>query len=186
TGVRGAGSVIAAVPKLPRETATPLVARLTRPSTGKFDAVVIQSNVLDQFPESKTLLTGRPVYTVYLPMGTAKDWILHFCIPGGEGGAGKQNGPVVRLSAGAPVQAPYPTIMLRPVIVLLPGERYVLLHGFITSEGRFEKLRIVKPGTAQTNELLLSSLPSWEFRPATRDGQPMRVEFLLAIPPDQL
>ena len=55
---------------------------IRRPSNGTFDAVVVQSNAADQTPEVRQLLTGRPIYTVYVSVGTAKDWALNFCIPG--------------------------------------------------------------------------------------------------------
>ena len=53
-----------------------------RSSNGTFDAVVVQSSSTDPFPESKELLTGRPIYTVYVALGTPKDWALYFCVPG--------------------------------------------------------------------------------------------------------
>ncbi len=48
--------------------------------------------------------------------------------------------------------------------------------------GKIERLRIVDPGAQQVDDAVLASLLDWHLRPATRDGQPTAVEFLLAIP----
>jgi len=37
--------------------------------------------------ESRGLLSGRPIYSVYIPMGTARDWTLFFCVPGEKPGS---------------------------------------------------------------------------------------------------
>ena len=160
---------------------TPGSPTINRPPTGNFDAVVVQSSPVDQYPESRGLLSGRPIYSVYIPMGTARDWTLFFCVPGERPESG--SGPVVRLGPmGAPVKAPYPTKLIKPMITLPSYERYVLVHGMVNKEGKFESLRLVRSIKPETDQALLAALAAWEFRAATSDGVAIVVEFLLSIP----
>ncbi|HEX5430827.1 MAG TPA: hypothetical protein VFW83_02575, partial [Bryobacteraceae bacterium] len=152
---------------------------ITRPANGIFDAVVVQTGV--GIPEGKDLLSGRPVYTVYIPVGAPKEWALYFCVPG-EKPPPDSGTRVVQISNAAPVRAPYPFRIVRPAIVLPAYERHVLIHGFVSDAGRFRDLKIVGEMLPQTSQALLASLNGWEFRAATRDGVPITVEFLLAIP----
>jgi hypothetical protein len=153
---------------------------IVRPRDGRFDAMVVQSSSLDQFPEGKGLLTGRPIYTVYLSLGTAKDWAMYFCVPNEK--QAESRGFVVTLGPVPPVQAPYPTRMIRPDVAIPGYYKYVLVHGFITDGGRFQDVKIVRPISPDSDRNLLASLVNWEFRAATKDGVKITVEFLLSIP----
>jgi hypothetical protein len=154
---------------------------IIRPANGRFDAVVVQSSPLDQFPESKELLTGRPIYTVYVSLNSAKDWALYFCVPN-EKPPQQAGGFVVEIGTSAPVQAPYPTRLVRPDIVVPSYQKYILVHGFINPAGRFEGLKVVRSVQPETDAALVAELAGWEFRAATRDGVKIGVEFLLSIP----
>ena len=81
-----------------------------------------------------------------------------------------------------PVKAPFPTRVVRPPITLPSFQKYILVHGFVTAEGRFENLSIVRPVLPATDQAVLASLTGWEFRAATKDGVAVAVEFLLSIP----
>jgi hypothetical protein len=72
--------------------------------------------------------------------------------------------------------------MLRPDLPAPSDPDYVLVHGTISSSGHFEQLALILPKELAEKKLLLNSLAQWEFRPATRDGQPIKVEVLLIIP----
>jgi hypothetical protein len=175
-----AGTVSSAAASAPAPRA-PSPGVIVRPPDGAFDAVVIQASPTDQFPESKGLLTGRPIYSVYISAGTARDWTLFFCVPGAKD-AVKTNSNVVHLEAATPVLAPYPTRIVRPGVTVPLFFKYVLVHGFVTAAGRFESLRVVRSVKPETDEAILAALSGWEFRAATRDGAPIAVEFLLSIP----
>lgn len=149
-----------------------------RPSNGTFDAVVVQSS--DQSPESKDLLTGRPIYTVYVTLGTAKDWALHFCVPGETEPAVK--GDVVKIGAAIPIQAPYPTTLARPNVTVPSFYKEILVYGYVNASGHMENLKLVRPIKPETDQALLASLSRWAFRPAKRDGVDIGVEFVLSIP----
>ena len=143
--------------------------------------MVVQSSSLDQFPEGKGLLTGKPIYTVYVSLGTAKDWAMYFCVPN-EKPKPEGAGFVLQLGPAPPVQAPFPTRIIRPDVAIPAYYRYVLVHGFITEGGRFQDMRIVRSIAPETDRSLISSLVDWEFRAATKDGVKITVEFLLSIP----
>jgi len=154
---------------------------ILRPVDGKFDAVVVQSSPLDLFPEGRHLLSGRPIYTVYISVGTAKDWALYFCVAGEKtqnpGYAG-----VVQLTAAAPVSPPYPTRIIRPEVSLPKYEKFLVLHAVLSETGHFRDLRVVNPEVSEIDQAVLAAVGSWEFRPADRDGVPVATEILLVIP----
>jgi hypothetical protein len=175
----GAGTASGAGGGTARTTPGPVV--ITRSPTGNFDAMVVQTTPISQYPEGRGLLTGRPIYSVYFSVGTAADWTFYFCIPGEK--PASSNTSVVQLGPPAtPVKAPYPTKLIRPEIVLPSWEKYVLVHGYVNEEGRFEGLRVVRSIQPGTDQALLASLTGWEFRAATKDGVGVMVEFLLSIP----
>ena len=143
--------------------------------------MVVQTTPLNQYPESRGLLSGRPIYSVYISVGAQTDWTLYFCIPGEK--SATSEGSVIQLGPPAvPVKAPYPTKLIRPEIALPSWEKYVLVHGYVNEQGRFEGLRVVRSTLPGIDQVLLASLTGWEFRAATRDGAAVMVEFLLSIP----
>jgi hypothetical protein len=154
--------------------------RIVHPAGGVFD-VVVQSGGLEGFTESAGVLSGRPVYSVFVRAGAAKDWILQYCIPAEDEQAAAQAGAVVRLGNPSPLEPPYPLVTTRPPLRPRPGG-YVMVHGFVTPAGRFQSLRVLGKTGPQDAELVLGVLDQWEFRPASRDAKPLRVEILLAIP----
>jgi hypothetical protein len=177
TGGSGSGTGSAGAAR-----ATPGPTVINRAPTGNFDAVVVQTSPLNQYPESRGILSGRPIYSVYVSVGAGADWTLFFCIPG-EKPATSSNTSVVQLGPPAtPVKAPYPFHLVRPEIVLPSWEKYVLVHGYVNEAGRFEGLRVVRSIQPGLDQALLASLAGWEFRAATRDGAAVMVEFLLSIP----
>ena len=163
---------------------TPL--RVVHPSNGVFDVVVVQSSASETFPERTDALSGRPIYTVYLQVGAPKEWILQYCVPNMAGPI--QSGNVVNLGNPEPVGAPYPTVTVRPPEDWQHGNDYLLVHGFLDESGRFREMKILQSSqpTSPTTDALLQYLSYWEFRPALKDGRPVKVEVLLAVPPDHM
>jgi TonB family protein len=159
--------------------------QMRRPNDGQFDAVVVQNTPTDQFPESRGLLSGRPIYSVYISMGTRKDWTLYFSVPGTA--SQQQSGTrVVTLNSVTPVLAPYPTLLEKPVVNIPAFFKYVLVHGTVNESGRFQNLRVVRSTRPDADKTLLAALANWEFRPASREGAKIAVEVLLHIPVDGL
>lgn len=169
------------------ELAEPERARMVvHAEDGNFDLVVTQTSLSDVFAGARGVLKGDRIETVYIKVGTPKEWILQYCEPssGQAKSAAPQSGSVFLLEdTPAPLTAPYPSITVRPPSPLLPKATYVMVHGFITAEGLFDKLEVVGARFRSLLPMLKPSLSKWRFRPAVRDGKPVAVEILLLIPP---
>jgi hypothetical protein len=145
---------------------------ITRQKEGQFGAVVLGSSLAEKYPETAELWNGRMSYTVYLHVGLAKSWILQYSLPRSNAAG----------SAGH-IEAPWPYSIVRPNIA--PGTidaDALMVHGFVNQAGRFEALAIAFPPQFAQAKFVLSSLAEWQFRPATQNGQNVRVEVLLIIP----
>ncbi len=156
--------------------APPNTTLIVRPRTGKYSVVVMGSANLEAYPDAAGILSGKLIYTVYIRAGWRKEWILQYCLPKAVEQAVKLRGSAV------PIEAPYPFVIYSPDLKLLNDPDYLIVHGFINSLGRFEHLSTVGEIDSASRELLMSALENWEFRPASRDGEPRAVEFALIIP----
>jgi len=152
--------------------------RIELPKEGKFGVVVSGSSAAAPYAESVGALSGRMIYSVYLKVGLRKNWILQYCLPSSE-----EQKTAVRGRAD-PLDAPWPYFIVRPDNASMSGANadYILVHGTITSAGRFDKLAMVFPADLKQKDLLMRSLQQWTFRPASRDGVAADVEVLLIIP----
>jgi hypothetical protein len=152
--------------------AEPMVTRIVVPKDGKFGVVVVGSSMAEEYPETVGLWGNRMAYTVYLHVGLAKSWILQYSLP-----AAADNGTSAR------IDAPWPYEMERPGLAPedLNGDA-IMVHGFVNTSGRFEKLAVVFPvGFAQA-KFVLGALEQWRFRAAVQNGVLTAVEVLLIIP----
>ena len=144
---------------------------------GQFGAVVVGDSLGEKYPEASALWSGRMVYTVYLHLGLAKSWILQYSIPHSEDAA--KAGNATR------IEAPWPFDIMRPDFPAGAIDADMLIvHGFVNKDGRFEDLRVVFPPQLGQAQFLLDALKQWQFRPATQDGNNVRVEMALIIPED--
>lgn len=138
---------------------------------GQFGVVVVGSSLAEQYPEIVNVWNGRIIYSVYLHVGRGKNWILQYSLPAG-----------IATGSTRP-DAPWPYDMVRP---RFDPEDYnsdaLLVHGFVNTEGKFERLALVFPSEFAKVKFLLSALQQWEFRPAHQNGQVAAVEVLLIIP----
>jgi hypothetical protein len=148
------------------------VTHINLPKDGQFGVVVVGSSLAEQYPEIVNVWGGRLVYSVYLHVGGGKNWILQYSVPNASGGAGN-----IR------PDAPWPYDIVRP---RFDPEDFssdaLLVHGFVNSAGRFERLALVFPTEFAKVKFLLNALQQWEFRPARQNGQAAAVEVLLIIP----
>jgi hypothetical protein len=151
------------------------VTHINLPHDGQFGVVVVGSSLADQYPDIVNVWSGRLVYTVYLHVGSGKNWILQYSIPRTADAA--VAGSVTR------PEPPWPYDISRPD---LPPADYnsdaILVHGFVNLAGRFEKLAIAFPTEFAQAKFVLNALQQWKFRPARQDGQLAAVEVLLIIP----
>jgi len=151
-----------------------LTTHIARPKEGQFGAVVVGSALRDRYPEIADVWSGRVAYTVYLPVGLAKNWILQFSLSHAESAAAGTT---------THVEAPWPYSIVRPNIE--PGAidaDALMVHGFVNQAGRFEALTVAFPPDFAQKQFVLNALAQWQFRPAMQNGQNVKVEVLLIIP----
>jgi TonB family protein len=89
-----------------------------------------------------------------------------------------QNGPItepVKVYAPPPV---YPDDLRQAGV-----EGIVLLQAVITSTGMVDNLRVINPGTSPGAmvDAARAAVTEWTFTPATMDGKPIAVEYVLAV-----
>lgn len=146
---------------------------LTKPATGHFGAVLMGDSPEQDYPETANLWTGRSAYTVYVDVGMHTSWILQFSLPKSATPAQLQ----------AHLAAPYPYIILRPNFTPSAlNSDALLVHGFISAEGKLKNLAVEFPPGFSLAKLVLKALEQWQFRPAMLNGTPTEVEVLLIIP----
>jgi hypothetical protein len=162
--------------------------RLT-PVPRKFHGIILVSNSLSTLPEAIGVLTGNPVYTVYVEVPDApRKWIVQFCVPQTQGSM-EFTGEIVQVLNRKIMNPPY-AVHKEPVkLDLLPTLQRlselpprVVAYATVDAEGNLHNLRIVRGADPHTDSLVLASLRNWEFVPAFRDGQPVEVEALFGIP----
>jgi len=156
-------------------------ARVVHPNTAVFD-IVVHSASAGALPDTTGILSGKPVYTVYVRVGYERDWILQYCRPASAERHFRTRGNVVSLGNPAPVKAPYPLVTVMPPVAQEPRREPILVHGFLDTAGKLKALKIIREQTDQLRKQILPSLEQWEFRPGTRDGMPVLLEILLVIP----
>jgi hypothetical protein len=150
------------------------VTHITLPKDGKFGVVVVGSSLTEDYPETVHLWSGRLAYSVYLHVGSAKNWILQYSLLRLQG-TGSANG------ASRP-DAPWPYDITRPSIDADSNSDAIMVHGFVNTAGRFEQLAVIFPTELAETKFLLHALQQWQFRPAMQNGQATAVEVLLIIP----
>jgi hypothetical protein len=150
------------------------VVHISEPKDGKFGVVVVGSSLAEEYPESVDMWRGRLAYTVYLHIGASKNWILQFSLPRTQ--AADSSGSIVR------PDAPWPYDITRPSIDADLNADAIMVHGFVNTLGRFEKLAVIFPTELAETKFLLHALQQWQFRPAMQNGQATPVEVLIIIP----
>ena len=153
--------------------------RIMHPPNGNFDVVVTQATVGGDLPGIPTRLSGSPVYTVYLRVGDAKEWVLAFCLPAAKN---TQNSRYeVYLEDASPLSPPYPIQTTIPQSVI--GQQRsapLVFRGLLTAEGAFRNIEASEPGT--TSSRIAAILAEWRFRPARKNNSPTEIEIALIIP----
>jgi hypothetical protein len=159
----------------------PAITRIKHPANGNFDVVVMQALPADDEPRSRTLLSGSPIYTVYLEVGDKKLWLLEFCAPGNARESSATDIYIDGGDAGLHLTPPYPISTAIPGNLAGGRAKPAMIHGYLTKSGLFRDLEPRDAGVALV-AALNPLLSGWRFRPAARNKVPMEVEVLLVIP----
>lgn len=152
------------------------------PTTGSFDVVIVQRSAGAMIPEAEPLLTGWPVQTVYLALGTAKEWIMQYCVPPSASAPAAQSGMLVTLGKPAKLEAPFIQLAMLPPPKITNSSRPALFSGSLGADGRFRRLRPVAAPDYETRPELLPYIEQWLFRPAKWDGAFAEVDVVLLVP----
>ena len=176
----------ASVPSVPATMSTPVAAapeliRIQHPANGNFDVVITQSLVRDDLPDLSRMLSGSPVYTVYLSVGDLKDWLLEYCLPAREN---RQVSPYqIDVEDAGSVTPPYPIATVIPdSIRAQQTAKPIVLRGLLTAAGNVQVASLPDTGNSLMYQLV-ALVSQWQFRPALRNNKPIDVEVLLVIPP---
>jgi hypothetical protein len=163
------------------QTAPDGTVSLTYPSNGNFDVVVVESALPEALAQIGQGLSGRPIHTAYINVGSSTEWMIQYCLPSGGTAGPSQQGMVVTLDSPAPLKAPYVLEAKLPAESAWKSPAYQVFHGLLNLRGKLEQLTAVRAGVSAA--VLLESLRQWTFRPASMGGTPKVVEVLLVIPP---
>jgi len=157
---------------------SPEATRIQHPVNGSFD-VVIQSGNHADLADVGQVLTGNPVYTVYLRVGDQKEWLLQYCVPARQNS--RPNPYEVNVDDGGATVPPYPITTTVPNSILNGSfAKQIVIRGFLTAAGFLRS--ISAPESTPFTAELLTLLSEWRFRPALSSQKPVEVEVLLIIP----
>lgn len=176
----GAGTEVAALRLGPNSVAI----RIESPNTSTFDVVVVNPGGGETLPDSQGVLTGQPVYTVYMAVpGSRREWILQYAVPNGREPVQQRTENSIRLGAVTPVRAPYPLRKASLEVTDTGGQQgHVVVYGLISEKGSLEEIRVIRGVRSEIDSAVVACLQQFVFRPAVRDGVPVLVEALFGVP----
>jgi|KBSMisStandDraft_5_1062788.scaffolds.fasta_scaffold22512_3 hypothetical protein len=132
---------------------------------------------------------NEQVHTAYLDMRrTIQDdpvtWTVEFGMKQLEATAESER--VATVGGQQEVLLPFPIDKDRPAmpadLVRKYSGRLVIAYAVVTTDGKMEQLSIKQSPDPALNEVVLSALQKWTFRPARRNGEVIPAKILLGIP----
>ena len=168
-GNRSGGLILKPMPKIP-----------SRPDPSRKEPVVV-GNIDPSLPPEK-ILSGKEVFTMRVDMpnltSASGSWVLNFAqlddtLPAYQQPKGKLSAPVALRK----VDPKYPQTAIKQRI---DGE--VILYAIIRQDGRVDSIQLVRGVDPLLDQNAMEALSRWQFRPATREGQPVDIEAVVHIP----
>jgi TonB family protein len=172
TGTHSGGIRLEPMPKIPP--------RIDTAATPRNEPLVV-GNIDPSLPPEK-ILSGKEVFTMHVDMpnltSASGSWILNFAQLD-DGGTGYQRSKVKLTSPVAlrKVDPKYPPSAIKERI---DGE--VILYAIIRKDGSVDSIQLVRGIDSQLDLNSMEALSRWQFRPATREGQPVDIEAVVHIP----
>jgi len=142
---------------------------------------VVLAKIDPSLPPEK-ILSGKEVFTMHVDMpnltSASGSWILNFAqlddnLPVYQRPKGKLSGPVPLRK----VDPKYPQSAIKQRI---DGE--VILYAIIRKDGHVDSIQLVRGLDPLLDQNAMEALARWQFRPATREGQPVYLEAVIHIP----
>jgi hypothetical protein len=151
--------------------------------------IILVSNTRSDIPEANAVLTGTPIYTVYIDVPEApRKWVLQYCVPRSPQPKEPKDsgGDVIHIRSAERVDPPH-ALRTEPLRLELPEKnsrapRRVIVYAVVTEEGELENFRVIRGADPKTDEMVLANLRSWDFHPAFQRGEPVSVEAVFGIP----
>lgn len=147
--------------------------------------IILVSNNRSEIPEANGVLTGTPVYTVYIDVPESpRKWVLQYCVPEEKRQSGESAG-VIRIKRVERVDPPH-VLASQPLRVNLPPNNAapssIVVYARFDEEGNLADSRVIRGADPETDQLVLANLASWDFHPAFQHGEPVSVEAVFGIP----
>ncbi len=148
--------------------------------------IILVSNTRSEIPEANGVLTGTPVYTVYIDVPDApRKWVLQYCLPSKPQTAQVVQAGVIRIRSVVRVDPPH-ALQTQPLRLELPAGATppprVVVYAKVTEEGNLEDFRVIRGADPETDQMVLANLQSWDFHPAFQRGEPVSVEAVFGVP----
>ena len=128
------------------------------------------------------ILSGKEVFTLHVDMpnltSSSGSWILNFAQLDDYAPAYQR--PKGKLAAPVPVRKVDPKYPQLAIKQHIDGE--VILYAIIRKDGHVDSIQVVRSIDPQLDQNAMEALSRWEFRPATREGQPVELEAVIHIP----
>jgi len=128
------------------------------------------------------ILSGKEVFTLHVDMpnltSSSGSWILNFAQL--DDYAPVYQRPRGKLAAPVPVRKVDPKYPQLAIKQHIDGE--VILYAIIRKDGHVDSIQVVRSIDPQLDQNAMEALSRWEFRPATREGQPVELEAVIHIP----
>ena len=128
------------------------------------------------------ILSGKEVFTLHVDMpnltSSSGSWILNFALLDDYAPAYQR--PKGKLAAPVPVRKVDPKYPQLAIKQHIDGE--VILYAIIRKDGHVDSIQVVRSIDPQLDQNAMEALSRWEFRPATREGQPVELEAVIHIP----
>ena len=182
-GVGGIGASGITVAGAPRPTTPP------RPLQTSYGLTIVATGTSGGGLPLYDVFSHEEVYTVYLDMrrtetDTAPSWPLEFSVHQDTPSQAKGTNNANPTTQG--LVLPFPAFKDLPA---LPAElvrkyrgKMMVVFAIINLEGKMEQLSVKESPDAQLNEIVLTALRKWIFRPARLQGNPVPAKALLGIP----
>jgi TonB family protein len=128
------------------------------------------------------ILSGKEVFTLRVDMpnltSSSGSWILNFAQMDDYAPAYQR--PKGKLAAPVPVRKVDPKYPQLAIKQHIDGE--VILYAIIRKDGHVDSIQVVRSVDPELDQNAMEALSRWEFRPATREGQPVELEAVIHIP----
>jgi TonB family protein len=142
---------------------------------------IVPSKIDPSLPPEK-ILSGKEVFTMRVDMpnltSASGSWVLNFAqlddnLPVYQRPKGKLSGPV-------PVRKVDPKYPQSAIKQRIDGD--VILYAIIRKDGNVDSIQLVRGIDPLLDQNAMDALARWQFRPATREGQPVDLEAVIHIP----